>query len=81
MQSNLLQRSILRRKVVCAKTGLSASSIDRAEHRGEFPQRVILSIGAVGWYSDEIDRWINNRQRGFASAPVEANAARRKAVA
>lgn len=60
--------SILRVDDVCTRTGLSRSSIDRLEARGEFPPRLQLSAsdsGAIGWLDADIDRWINTRPPKF----------------
>jgi predicted DNA-binding transcriptional regulator AlpA len=65
-----LLRQIIRKPVVVEFTGMSASSIDREEHRGKFPKRVVLSPKAVGWYADEVAAWINSRRRGFTEAPT-----------
>lgn len=39
-------------------TGLSASTIDRLEKRGEFPMRRRLSPGRIGWIQDEVNHWV-----------------------
>ncbi|OGT05656.1 MAG: hypothetical protein A2143_01795 [Gallionellales bacterium RBG_16_57_15] len=58
--------SILRVDAVCARTGLSRSSVDRLEDRGEFPARLQLSgSGAVGWLDSDVDAWIAARPRGI----------------
>jgi prophage regulatory protein len=58
--------SILRRRQVEARTGLSRSSIYKMISDGNFPIQVSLGgPRAVGWYSDQIDQWI-------ASRPVKA---------
>jgi prophage regulatory protein len=36
----------------------------RLEGRGEFPQRVQIGPGRVGWWSDEVDQWLASRTRG-----------------
>lgn len=56
--------SILRKRDVEARTGLSDRSIDRLEAAGKFPKRVQPSPGTVGWYSTEIDDWVKSRPRG-----------------
>ncbi len=55
--------SILRMDAVLDRTGLSRSSIDRLEDRGEFPPRLQLSDSAVGWLDCDIDNWIATRPR------------------
>lgn len=54
-------RSILRRRKVEDRTGLSRTSIYAKIARGEFPPAVSLGARAVGWYSDDIDKWIDDR--------------------
>ena len=53
--------ALIRRKQVEARTGLSRSTIYLRIARGEFPAPVSLGRRAVGWRSDEIDRWIEQR--------------------
>jgi hypothetical protein len=49
--------SIIRKKEVRRRTGLSDPTIWRMEHRGEFPQRV---------------HWVHDRVRAFGKRPVRA---------
>ena len=42
-------------------TGLSKSTIDRLERRGEFPQRVELSKQRIGWVVEEVEAWRRER--------------------
>src|SRR4051812_28070007 len=58
-------KNILRHPQVMERTGLSAPQIWRLEKAGTFPARVQISAGAVGWFSDEIESWIEARPRGF----------------
>lgn len=60
---------ILRPSEVCARTGLSNTTIWRKERAGKFPKRVQLGPGAVGWLENEVDAWIAALQRG----PISAN--------
>jgi prophage regulatory protein len=53
--------TILRRKQVEAKTGLSRSSIYDAVKAGTFPAPVNLGARAVGWIAGEVDNWIAQR--------------------
>jgi prophage regulatory protein len=50
--------SILRRKAVEARTGLSRSSIYEYIAKGQFPSPIRLGDRAVGWVSDDIDQWL-----------------------
>jgi prophage regulatory protein len=42
-------------------TSLSRSTRWRMERRGQFPKRVRLSPGRVGWHQSEIEAWICSR--------------------
>ena len=50
-----------RKKGVVALTNLSATTLWRMTRRGEFPQPVRLSSGAVGWLDSEIRAWLAKR--------------------
>lgn len=52
---------IIRRTEILALTGLSPSTLDRLERRGEFPRRRRLGPNAIGWLSSEIEAWIAGR--------------------
>jgi predicted DNA-binding transcriptional regulator AlpA len=41
---------------------LSDVSLWRLEKRGEFPQRVQISPGRVGWFESEINAWLQQRK-------------------
>jgi prophage regulatory protein len=43
---------------------LSLASLWRLEKAGKFPPRVQTSEGRVGWFEDEIENWMQSRQRG-----------------
>jgi prophage regulatory protein len=53
--------SILRRKQVEDRTGLSRSTIYLRIQEGTFPRPVNLGARAVGWLENEIDAWLNSR--------------------
>ena len=52
---------IIRRRELKEKVGYSAAHIDRLERAGDFPKRVTLGPGAVGWLEHECDDWIRAR--------------------
>jgi prophage regulatory protein len=54
-------RSILRRKQVEARTGLSRSTIYLRIKKGSFPKPIKLGERAVGWIEQEIDDWVNEK--------------------
>ncbi len=63
-------RSIIRKPSVRRRVGYSDTQIWRLEKVGLFPQRIQLTEGgAVGWYEDEIDEWINHRVRACGKRP------------
>lgn len=68
-----MSRSILRKRAVRQRTGLSDTTIWRLEKAGDFPSRIqITEAGAVGWYEDEVDAWMHDRVRGLGKRPPEA---------
>jgi prophage regulatory protein len=44
--------------------GLHDSTLWRMEQRGEFPKRVKVSPGRVGWLESDVDAWIAKRLEG-----------------
>jgi prophage regulatory protein len=54
---------IERRHQVEARTGLSRSAIYAAMARNDFPRPVRLAAKAVGWRTEEVDAWIDSRQK------------------
>ena len=53
--------SILRRKHVETRTGLSRSTIYQYVKDGAFPKPVPLGPSAVGWLESEVSEWIAER--------------------
>lgn len=58
---NLQKLSILRRKQVEQKTGLSRSTIYLRIQEGNFPRPINLGVRAVGWLENEIEAWLAER--------------------
>ncbi len=54
---------IIRPRSLPAETGVSISTIRRLELAGNFPKRIKLSAGAVGYLKSEVQDWLDNRQR------------------
>jgi prophage regulatory protein len=50
--------TILRRKQVEARTGLSRSTIYDRIKAGTFPAPISLGEKAVGWIESEVDAWL-----------------------
>src|SRR4249920_1219580 len=57
-------------------TGLSDSATERLERKGEFPARLHLTGGHVGWWLDEVMAWLESRPRGSVRSTAAATAAR-----
>lgn len=55
--------TILRRKQVEARTGLSRSTIYDRIKAGTFPSPISLGAKAVGWIESEIDAWLTAQIR------------------
>jgi prophage regulatory protein len=53
--------TILRRKQVQERTGLSRSTIYMRIAQGTFPKAISLGDRAVGWVDSEIDAWLTNQ--------------------
>ena len=58
---NRVKPSILRRKKVEDRTGLSRSTIYLKMQEGSFPKPINLGPRAVGWIENEIERWLMDR--------------------
>ena len=54
---------ILRINRVAERTGLPKSTIYQYIRDGKFPKSVPLGERSVGWREEEINQWINSRQR------------------
>ena len=61
MQNSNQPLRLLTKREVLALTGLSDAVLKRLEARGEFPRRRMISAKKSGWYSSEIERWIESR--------------------
>ena len=49
---------------------LSPRHIDRLEKADKFPSRTQLGQRSVGWYEDDIIKWLDTRPHGPASTPL-----------
>lgn len=58
LREALTRLTILRRKQVEARTGLSRSTIYERIKTGTFPAPVSIGAKAVGWIEAEIEAWI-----------------------
>jgi len=61
-------RSITRPRELPVITGLSKTTCWRLEKAGDFPKRIKLSAGAVGYRTSELLTWLESRQTGGSHA-------------
>ena len=54
---------IVRKKQLLELVGISSATQWRMERAGLFPARVKVGKWAVGWHLDEIEAWIQARER------------------
>jgi prophage regulatory protein len=66
---------ILRTPKVVERVGLSRTQIWRLERVGDFPKRIALGPGSVGWLEHEVDTWIETRAAARGNQPVEPTTA------
>ena len=59
--TNQEKLTILRRKQVEKRTGLSRSTIYLRIQEGAFPRPIKLGARAVGWVENEIEAWLAAR--------------------
>ena len=64
-------RRILRAPAVCERTGKGRVSLWRGVRAGTFPAPVKLGSNSVGWYEDEVDRWIAERPRAYDNGTAQ----------
>lgn len=60
--------TILRRKQVQARTGLSSATLYRRMAVGDFPLPVDLGGNSVGWYESEVTDWLLARSKSRKGA-------------
>ncbi len=64
-------KEIITQKDVVKMTGLSETTIDRYEKIGSFPKRLRLSPRRIGWFKEDIHKWIENLNVGIKAKGVE----------
>jgi prophage regulatory protein len=55
---------ILRARDVAERLGCNVTTVYRWASSGAFPKQIRLSSALVGWREDEIESWIEGRERG-----------------
>lgn len=63
-------RRTLRREDLLKKTGLSRTSQFNLEKAGDFPKRFKLTPRCAVWFEDEVDAWLEERQRSAIKAAM-----------
>ena len=58
-----MEPRILRLREVQQQTRLSKATIYRLLRSGAFPKPIRLGVRAVGWRTEEIDEWLDGRER------------------
>jgi len=54
---------VLRRKQLLELIGVSCATQWRMERAGQFPARIKLGKGSVGWHLTEVEEWLKGRER------------------
>jgi len=52
---------IFRKRDLCARLGVSATTLWRWVRAGKFPQPVRLGPNTVGWPEADVQRWLSER--------------------
>ena len=64
--------SILRLPAVMQKVGLSRSSVYLQVSQGNFPRPLRITKGSVGWSSNEIDAWIQDKLESSPTSTMKS---------
>jgi prophage regulatory protein len=62
--TNPQNRRIMRLPEVKSSTGFGRAWIYQLMSEGKFPKARRIGARAVGWPSDEIEQWVNDRMEG-----------------
>lgn len=60
---------VVRRKQLLELIGVSSTTQWRMERAGQFPARVRIGKGLVGWHLVEVEKWLEDRERVLRRAP------------
>ena len=60
---------LLRPSAVAARIGLSIPTIWRLRRRGDFPAPIQLSVGAIAFREQDVERWIAARAARLERMP------------
>lgn len=56
-----MSQEIIRRKQLETRIGLACSTIYAMMARGDFPRPIKIGRRAVGWRSEDVERWLKSR--------------------
>lgn len=59
----MTDRMLMRPRELARALGVSTTTLWRMRRRGDLPDPIRISPGAVGWRADEIDEWLASRPR------------------
>ena len=59
--ANMVSKTIWRLPEVMARTGLPRSTVYHKMSLDEFPQSINLGLRSVGWISEQVEEWIQDR--------------------
>lgn len=62
MSKTILKTEIISPRDLPAATGISKTTVWRLEKSGNFPKRLKLSPGRVGYRRAEVEAWLASRQ-------------------
>jgi prophage regulatory protein len=70
----MTETRVMRWPEVHEKVGLARNTVWVMEKAGRFPHRIKISTNAMGWRSDEISQWLDDRERGGGYRPASRRA-------
>ncbi len=73
-------RRTLRRADLLHKTGLSRTNQYLLERAGDFPKHFLLTPRCAVWFEDEVDNWLQQRQKAQIQAAMAPDYTLRKVI-
>jgi prophage regulatory protein len=64
-------RRVIGQKELLQKLPISRTTLWRLIRAKKFPPPLQLSANRIGWFEDEVDRWLESQPRGFVSGMVD----------
>lgn len=63
----ILKTRIIRPKELSEILGVSRTTLWRMQNRGNLPNCIRISAGAVGWIESDIENWLKAKKAGKSS--------------